>query len=270
MATATKSITDCAHSGPLLRESLLQMEIIFVTEIIIQFLRKIEAHLCLHLRPFLLPPPRPTRPRRPRYGRNLFCATRWTLEGNSERRLTLTTLERPLAPGLALFSAGESSLLAWIDENNVHHSLLIIERGFFPKIAGFLSLSFHDFLCNHCTHSNNHLLFLFLSCLSKKRPSDNGNATEKVNGVSGSDSHAIDSSKGPSASSSGNRTPDDEDQSATDFRFIGEGILVGKSALKSGAGKKLRISFDDNAICYEYPSEQVRGKNVLQTGLRIR
>ena len=47
------------------------------------------------------------------------------------------------------------------------------------------------------------------------------------------------------------------EDAGSDVRFIGEGVLVGKSALKSGNGKKLKISFDDNAICYEYPSEQV-------------
>ena len=46
-------------------------------------------------------------------------------------------------------------------------------------------------------------------------------------------------------------------ETASNIRFIGEGVLVGKSALKSGEGKEFKISFDDNATFYEYPSEQV-------------
>ena len=85
---------------------------------------------------------------------------------------------------------------------------------------------------------------------SKKRPSENGNA-EKGEVVNGGGTST------PSVNGKDSMSNGLPEETASDVRFIGEGVLVGKSALKSGEGKKFKISFDDNATFYEYPSEQV-------------
>ena len=86
---------------------------------------------------------------------------------------------------------------------------------------------------------------------SKRRPSETENSN--TNGVNGNpEPHSI---NGEDKTSDSNQSA--EDSQKCDVRFIGEGVLIGKGALKSTTGKKLKISFDDNATFYEYPSEQV-------------
>ena len=86
---------------------------------------------------------------------------------------------------------------------------------------------------------------------SKKRP--NQNEDSKLNGVNGNSATTVVNGESKDVESDLST----EDSVKCDVKFIGEGVLVGKSALKSTSGKKLKISFDDNATFYEYPSEQV-------------